>query len=87
MSAVTCVECGKPLEKIPVWLASVNIKFLCEDCRVKHRTPIVVVDDLPLTDEPPGDLDIIEREEGLETTSLEELAQEEEQSAEEEEEE
>jgi hypothetical protein len=48
---------------------------------------VVIVDDLPLVDEPAEDLDIIEREEGLETTSLEELAQEEEKVAEEEEEE
>ncbi|MCS6830117.1 MAG: hypothetical protein RMM08_06315 [Armatimonadota bacterium] len=88
MSAVVCVECGKPLEKIPAWLAGVQVKFTCEECRTKHRTPLVIVDDLsPLTDEPAEDLDIIEREEGLETTSLEELAQEEEKGLEEEEEE
>lgn len=88
MSTVTCVDCGKPLEKIPSWLASVKVKFTCEECRTKHRTPsVVVVDDLSPTDEPTEDLDIIEREEGLETTSLEELAQEEEKIAEEEEEE
>ncbi len=87
MSAVTCVECGKPLDKIPVWLADVRVKFTCEDCRVKHRTPIVIMDDAPLAEEPPEGLDVIEREEGLETTSLEELAQEEEQVAKEEEEE
>lgn len=88
MSAVVCVDCGKPLEKIPVWLAGVKVKFTCEECRTKHRTPIVIVDDLPpLTEEPAEDIDIIEREEGLETTSLEELAQEEEKGLEEEEEE
>ncbi|GIV15891.1 MAG: hypothetical protein KatS3mg022_1326 [Armatimonadota bacterium] len=88
MNAVVCVECGKPLEKIPVWLASVKVKFTCEECRTKHRTPIVIVEDLPpLPEEPPEDIDIIEREEGLETTSLEELAQEEEKGLDEEEEE
>lgn len=85
MSAVTCIDCGKPLEKIPAWLANVKVKFTCEECRTKHRTPVVIVDDLPLVDEPAEDMDIIEREEGLETTSLEELAQEEEKVAEEEE--
>lgn len=87
MSVVTCVDCGKPLDKIPSWLASVKVKFTCEECRTKHRVSLVVVNDLPLTEEPAGDLDIIEREEGLETTSLEELVQEEEKGAEEEEEE
>lgn len=88
MSVVTCVDCGKPLEKIPSWLASVKVKFTCEECRTRHRTlSVVVVDDSPPTDEPDKDLDVIEREEGLETTSLEELAQEEEKVAKEEEEE
>lgn len=87
MSAVVCVDCGKPLEKIPLWLAGVKVKFTCEECRTKHRTPIVIVDDIPLTEEPAEDLDIIEREEGLDTTSLEELAQEEEKGLEDEEEE
>jgi len=88
MSAVVCVDCGKPLEKIPTWLTGVKVKFTCEECRTKHRTPIVIVDDLPpLPEEPAEDIDIIEREEGLETTSLEELAQEEEKGLDEEEEE
>ncbi|MGC8782890.1 MAG: hypothetical protein ACP5RN_00680 [Armatimonadota bacterium] len=88
MSAVVCVDCGKPLEKIPVWLAGVKVKFTCEECRTKHRPPMVIVDDLPpLPEEPAEDIDIIEREEGLDTTSLEELAQEEEKGLEEEEEE
>lgn len=87
MSVVTCVDCGKPLDKIPSWLASVKVKFTCEECRTKHRVPLVVMNDLPLADEPVEDLDIIEREEGLETTSLEDLVQEEEKGAEEEEEE
>lgn len=87
MSAVTCVDCGKLLDKIPSWLASIKVKFTCEECRTKHRIPVVVLDDLSSADEPAEDLDVIEREEGLDTTSLEELAQEEEKGAEEEEEE
>jgi|YNPMSStandDraft_1061717.scaffolds.fasta_scaffold34052_3 hypothetical protein len=88
MSVVTCVDCGKPLEKIPSWLAEVRVKFTCEECRTKHRTPVVILDELPaLSEEPAEELDVIEREEGLETTSLEELAQEEEEQGEEDEEE
>lgn len=87
MSVVTCVDCGKPLDKIPVWLANVKVKFTCEECRTKHRAPLVIpVDDHP-TEEVNEDMDVIEREEGLETTSLEELAQEEERGLEDEEEE
>jgi hypothetical protein len=88
MSMVVCVDCGKPLDKIPAWLAGVNVKFTCEECRTKHRAPLVIVDDLPpLTEEPAEEMDVIEREEGLETTSLEDLAREEERGLEEEEEE
>ena len=88
MSMVTCVECGKPLEKIPAWLAGVAVKFTCEECRTKHRTQVVILDELPpLSEESTEGMDVIEREEGLETTSLEELAQEEEKVAEEEDEE
>lgn len=84
---VTCAECGKPLEKIPLWLEKVNVKFTCDECRTKHR-PLVLLDDLSLpVEEPPEDLDVIEQEEDLETTSLEELAQEEEQQLDEDEEE
>lgn len=86
MSVVTCVDCNKPLDKIPTWLSSVNVHFTCEDCRTKHRS-VVIVDDLPpITDEPDEEVDIIEREEGLDTTSLEELAQEEARGTDEEEE-
>lgn len=89
MSVVTCVDCGKPLEKIPSWLADVKVKFTCEECRTKHRPAffIPVDDHAGLSEENTEDLDVIEREEGLETTSLEELAQEEEKGAEDEEEE
>ncbi len=87
MSMVVCVECGKPLEKIPMWLAGVQVKFTCEECRTKHRPPLVIMDDLPPLTEDVEDLDVIEREEGLETTSLEEVLQEEEKGVEDEEEE
>ena len=28
---VNCV-CGKPLEKVPDWMAGVNVQFVCNDC-------------------------------------------------------
>lgn len=30
---IYCSECGKPLEKVPQWLATVKIRFVCDDCR------------------------------------------------------
>lgn len=30
---ITCAECGKPLEKVPLWYSTVNIRFVCDDCR------------------------------------------------------
>lgn len=30
---ITCAECGKPLEKVPLWYSTVNIRFVCDACR------------------------------------------------------
>lgn len=30
---IHCSECGKPLEKVPSWLANVKIRFVCDNCR------------------------------------------------------
>lgn len=30
---ITCAECSKPLEKVPLWYSSINIRFVCDDCR------------------------------------------------------
>lgn len=30
---ITCSECGKPMDKIPLWMASVNIRFVCDNSR------------------------------------------------------
>lgn len=32
---VTCHECGKAIPSIPSWLATVKVKFECEECRQK----------------------------------------------------
>ncbi len=40
MSPVCCSDCHKPLDKIPLWLETVNVVFVCEDCRQKHRAPV-----------------------------------------------
>ncbi|BCW96041.1 MAG: hypothetical protein KatS3mg018_1523 [Fimbriimonadales bacterium] len=30
---ITCAECGKPLDKVPSWYSTVNIRFVCDACR------------------------------------------------------
>lgn len=30
---ITCAECGKVLEKVPLWYSTVNIRFVCDACR------------------------------------------------------
>jgi len=33
---VYCADCKKPLKSVPVWLASVNVRFSCDSCRQRH---------------------------------------------------
>ncbi|MCS6776230.1 MAG: hypothetical protein RMJ43_09435 [Chloroherpetonaceae bacterium] len=33
---VVCSETGKPMPKIPLWLADVKVKFVCEEARQRH---------------------------------------------------
>lgn len=30
---ILCAECEKPLGKVPQWYSTVNIRFVCDDCR------------------------------------------------------
>ncbi|CUU06114.1 MAG: hypothetical protein N2045_08045 [Fimbriimonadales bacterium] len=30
---IRCAECGKPLEKVPLWFETVAIRFVCDNCR------------------------------------------------------
>jgi|DewCreStandDraft_4_1066084.scaffolds.fasta_scaffold145658_2 hypothetical protein len=30
---IKCAECEKPLDKVPQWYSTVNIRFVCDDCR------------------------------------------------------
>jgi len=36
---VKCV-CGKPIEKVPTWLESVNVTFVCTNCPTRQVKPI-----------------------------------------------
>src|SRR5579862_8046193 len=33
---VTCYETGKPITKIPLWMADVKVKFISDEARQKH---------------------------------------------------
>ncbi len=30
---IKCAECEKPLDKVPAWYSTVNIRFVCDACR------------------------------------------------------
>ncbi len=30
---IKCAECDKPLDKVPLWYSSINIRFVCDECR------------------------------------------------------
>ncbi len=45
---IVCAECGKPLEKVPSWLATVKIRFVCDGCRQvnpQHWLPAIGEDE------------------------------------------
>jgi hypothetical protein len=29
---IQCSSCGKPIEKVPVWLQSAKVEFVCNNC-------------------------------------------------------
>ncbi len=29
---ITCSACGKPIDKLPVWLSRVSAEFICNNC-------------------------------------------------------
>ena len=36
---VVCSETGKPMPKIPLWMADVKVKFISEEAKQKHPSP------------------------------------------------
>lgn len=44
---VVCSETGKPMPKIPLWMADVNVKFVSEEARQKHTSSHGVMEDVP----------------------------------------
>jgi phage FluMu protein Com len=68
---ITCAECGKVLEKVPLWYTTVNIRFVCNACRKvnpQHWLPATL--DEPEEEKPLGDEEAFMRGE---MESIEEL--------------
>jgi phage FluMu protein Com len=68
---ITCAECGKVLEKVPLWYSTVNIRFVCNACRrvnPQHWLPATL--DEPEEEKPLGDEEAFMRGE---MESIEEL--------------
>ena len=41
---VVCSETGKPISKIPAWMAEVNVKFVSNEARQRHPVPPSIAD-------------------------------------------
>src|SRR5690349_2216351 len=41
---VVCSETGKPMPKIPLWMADVNVKFVSDEARQKHSASHGIMD-------------------------------------------
>jgi hypothetical protein len=56
---VVCSETGKPMPKIPLWMADVKVKFVSDEARQKHPSPQTLADIEPLRRglSPVGELD------------------------------
>jgi hypothetical protein len=37
---VVCSETGKPMSKIPLWMAGMKVKFVSDEARQKHPAPL-----------------------------------------------
>ena len=40
---VVCSSCGKPMEKVPDWMASINVQFACNNCPNRQLKNIAFV--------------------------------------------
>lgn len=57
---VVCSETGKPMPKIPMWMADINVKFVSDEARQKHSGP-------------PGILDVEQERRGMGGSDLDEI--------------
>jgi hypothetical protein len=45
---VTCSETGKPMPKIPLWMAGMKVKFVSDEARQKHSSATGIADIEPI---------------------------------------
>lgn len=59
---ITC-KCGKQMDKLPAWLSSVNVEFVCNNCpnrQTKNIAFISLEPNLPAAAKIEGDVDVEE---------------------------
>ena len=56
---VVCSETGKPMPKIPLWMADVKVKFISDEARQKHPPALGLAEIEPIrrSQSPLGDID------------------------------
>lgn len=62
---VYCGGCGKPLEKVPSWLAGVPVEFVCNNCpnrKIKNIASVTLEPEIAMTskvelEEPEGEVE------------------------------
>jgi len=74
---ITCCECGKVLDKLPLWMASVKIRFVCDNCRKVNPQqwfplPIAEDEEERIAVGPDEDIAFVEGEIGLDDLAAEE---------------
>lgn len=45
---VVCSETGKPMPKIPLWMADIKVKFISDESRQKNSTVAPILDTEPI---------------------------------------
>ncbi len=60
---VVCSETGKPMPKIPLWMAGMKVKFVSDEARQKHPSPLGLADLDPIRKSIAGSEDIDELKE------------------------
>jgi len=59
---IQCTTCGRPLDKLPTWLAGANVVFVCNNCPNRQAKNIAFLSlesetpKNPSQDAPPADL-------------------------------
>lgn len=63
---ITC-SCGKTIEKVPAWMSSVNVEFVCNNCpnrQTKNIAFVTLEPDVPATAKLDLDEDMLEEGDG-----------------------